>query len=139
MSQLSIGAWIPAQLIWTGNMSIVRPLSLVKNLFRKSMTLPFPYKALPHVEGYRGRQILDLEKCTGCPVCSTVCPNQAIELVEFHGKKYPQIHLGKCCFCALCVEYCPRGAIQMTREAMISVMDAGEAVYNPDKLSQPAK
>lgn len=120
-------------------MSIFRPLSLVKNLFKKPMTLQFPYESLPPVEGYRGRQILNLEKCTGCPVCSVVCPNQAIELVEFNGKKYPQIHLGKCCFCGLCAEYCPRDAIDMTHEAMISVMATQEAIYDPNKLSQPAK
>jgi len=103
------------------------------------MTLRFPFESLPPVEGYRGRQVLDLEKCSGCPVCSMVCPNLAIELVEFQGKKYPQIHLGKCCFCGLCVEFCPRGALQMTHEAMITIMDTREAVYNPAKLSQPAK
>ncbi len=125
---------------------IFKPLSIVKNLFKKPMTLQFPYQALPPVEGYRGRHLLDLEKCTGCPVCSLACPNKAIELVkvgeeEKEGKKvekkYPQIHLGKCCFCGLCEEYCPRDAIHMTHEAMISVMDKSQAIYTPDKLSQP--
>lgn len=120
-------------------MSIIRPFSLLKNMILRPMTLRFPHESLPHVEGYRGRQWLDLEKCTGCPVCSTVCPNLAIELVEYAGKKYPQIHLGKCCFCALCVEYCPRGALQMTHEAMISIMAKDEAVYTPEKLSQAPK
>ncbi|MBN2198340.1 MAG: 4Fe-4S binding protein [Candidatus Aminicenantes bacterium] len=119
-------------------MSIIRPLSLVKNLFAKPMTLRFPQESLPHVPRYRGRQLLNLEKCTGCPVCSLVCPNQAIELVELDGKKYPQIHLGKCCFCALCVEYCPRGALQMTHEAMITIMSTADAIYDPRKLSRPA-
>ena len=97
-------------------MSIIRPFALLKHMVRKPMTLRFPQEALPNVAGYRGRQWLDLEKCTGCPVCSTVCPNQAIELVEYQGKKYPQIHLGKCCFCALCVEYCPRGVLQIAEK-----------------------
>lgn len=119
-------------------MSLIRPFSLFKNLFKKPMTLDFPFESLPAVEGYRGRQILDLEKCTGCPVCSMVCPNLAIELVEYNGKKYPQIHLGKCCFCGLCAEYCPRDALHMTQEAMITIMDTKEAVYTPAKLSQTA-
>ena len=118
-------------------MSIFRPAVITRNLFKKPMTLQFPYKTLPPVEGYRGRHLLDMEKCTGCPVCSLACPNMAIELVEVNGKKYPQIHLGKCCFCGLCEEYCPRDAIHMTSEAMISVMDKSQAIYTPDKLSQP--
>jgi len=119
-------------------MSIFRPAAIMRNLFKGPMTLQFPYEALPPVEGYRGRHLLDLEKCTGCPVCSLACPNKAIELIELsEGKKYPQIHLGKCCFCGLCEEYCPRDALHMTAEAMISVMDKSQAIYGPDKLSQP--
>ena len=117
-------------------MSIFRPAAITRNLFKKPMTLQFPYETLPPVEGYRGRHLLDMEKCTGCPVCSLACPNMAIELVEVNGKKYPQIHLGKCCFCGLCEEYCPRDAIHMTSEAMISVMDKSQAIYTPEKLSQ---
>lgn len=120
-------------------MRIFRPISLFKNMFRKPVTLPFPMKSLAPVEGYRGRQSLDLEKCTGCGVCVLVCPNQAIELVLAGEKKFPQIHLGKCCFCALCVEYCPKGALKMTQEAMISIMAKQDAVYGPDKLCQPQK
>lgn len=120
-------------------MGIFSPFTIIKNLFRKPMTLKFPYESLEPVEGYRGRQFLDLEKCIGCGICSRVCPNNAIEMVEFKGKKYPQIHLGKCCYCALCAEYCPKGALEMTSEAMISTMDKSDAIYGPDKLSQPIK
>lgn len=120
-------------------MSIFSPFTLIKNLFTKPMTLQFPYESLEPVEGYRGRQLLDLEKCIGCGTCKRVCPNNAIDIVEFKGKKYPQIHLGKCCYCGLCAEYCPKGALKMTSAAMISVMDKSSVVYNPEKLSKPEK
>lgn len=118
-------------------LGVFRPLVIVKHLVTKPMTLKFPHESLKPVQDYRGRHILELEKCVGCGICASVCPNQAIELVESDGKKYPQIHLGKCCFCALCAEYCPRNAIKMTPQAMISLFDKSAAVYSPEKLSQP--
>jgi formate hydrogenlyase subunit 6/NADH:ubiquinone oxidoreductase subunit I len=103
------------------------------------MTLKFPRESLEPVKGYRGRQFLDLKRCIGCGLCSMVCPNNAIDMVELDGKKYPQIHLGKCCFCGLCAEKCPTKALTMTTEAMISLHDKSFAVYGPNKLNQPAE
>ena len=134
--------------------SLTQAKAVLKNLFKKPMTLQFPYEKLDPVEGYRGRQLLDLEKCIGCGNCARACPNIAIEMVELseefrkenpdvettkkdRPKKYPQIHLGKCCFCELCVENCPTDALTMTAAAMISVMDKSEACYSPEKLSKP--
>ena len=119
---------------------LAKPVKVIlRTLVRKPMTLKFPYESLEPVEGYRGRHSLNLEMCLGCGVCSMVCPNDAIEMVEFNGGKYPQVHLGKCCFCGLCTEKCPRKALTMTSEAMISLGDKSAAVYGPDKLSQPEK
>jgi formate hydrogenlyase subunit 6/NADH:ubiquinone oxidoreductase subunit I len=118
-------------------MKLFRPFSLIKNVFRKPITLPFPMESLSPVEGYRGRQSLNSEKCTGCGVCVLACPNQAIVLVQEGDKKLPQIHLGKCCFCALCAEYCPTHALTMTQEAMISIMTKDDAVFDPEKLCRP--
>jgi formate hydrogenlyase subunit 6/NADH:ubiquinone oxidoreductase subunit I len=131
-------------------MSVWRPLKATfKNLFQKPMTLEFPYEKLEPVKGYRGRHLLDLEKCIGCGSCARACPNDAIDMVELSGdflqkkpnvdasKKYPRLHLGKCCYCELCVENCPKDAITMTAAAMISVMDKSKAIYEPEELSLP--
>jgi len=104
------------------------PFGILKNLFRKPMTLQFPYETLPPVEGYRGRHTIDLEKCDGCFVCSMICPNKAIWPVEFKGRKYPQVNLGKCCWCQLCEEYCPNEAIKLTPHAMMVTMDKESAI-----------
>jgi formate hydrogenlyase subunit 6/NADH:ubiquinone oxidoreductase subunit I len=116
--------------------SLLQPFKLLKNLYRKPMTLVFPKEALPPIENYRGRQLLDVEKCVGCGMCSRVCPNDAIVMVDFKGKKCPQIHLGKCCFCALCAENCPTNALQMTGYVFIAGYDRSFAVYNPEKLAK---
>ena len=105
-----------------------RPFGILRNLFRKPMTLKFPYESLPQVEGYRGRHSLDLATCRGCFICSMLCPNKAIWPVEFKGRTYPQVHLGKCCFCQLCEEYCPTGAMKLTIHSMIVTMDRESAL-----------
>ena len=117
-------------------LGIFRPFLIVKNLFRKPMTLQFPYDSLPPVEGYRGQHILDLDKCTGCFICSMICPNKAIWLVEFRGRMYPQVDLGKCCFCQLCEEYCSQKAIKLTQQAMMVTMDRKSAILGPEALSE---
>jgi formate hydrogenlyase subunit 6/NADH:ubiquinone oxidoreductase subunit I len=131
-------------------MSIWKPFKVVmKNLFQKPMTLQFPYEKLEPVEGYRGRLLLDLEKCIGCGSCVRACPNRALELVELSEefkeknphinpkKKYPKYYQSRCGYCALCVESCPVDALQTTPAAMISVMDKSAVIYSPEKLSQP--
>ncbi len=116
---------------------MLEPFKLLRNLGRKPMTLVFPIESLPPVENYRGRQLLDIDKCIGCGLCSRVCPNDAIKMVEYGDKKCPQIHLGKCCFCALCAENCPTKALQMTGEIFIAGYDKSFSVYSPEKLSKP--
>lgn len=115
---------------------IFSPFVVLKNLVKKPMTLQFPYESLPDVKDYRGRHFLDKEKCTGCGVCETICPNVAIEIKEFNGNKYPQVHLGKCCFCGLCAEYCPKDALKLTPQAMMVTLDKESAILGPEELSK---
>jgi len=105
------------------------------------------------VEGYRGRLLLDLEKCIGCGSCTKACPNRALEMVELSDEfrkdnpdfkinkknRYPKFYQGRCGYCALCVDSCPVDALHTTAAAMISVMDKTEVIYSPEKLSQPEK
>jgi uncharacterized protein (DUF362 family)/Pyruvate/2-oxoacid:ferredoxin oxidoreductase delta subunit len=49
----------------------------------------------------------DYDKCTGCAVCATGCPVQAIQMVD--GKPVMDYHL--CINCLCCNESCPENAI----------------------------
>jgi 4Fe-4S ferredoxin len=64
--------------------------------------------------------VLDLEKCTGCNLCYTICPRYAIERGPIGASirkktKAPAIRINyyKCIFCGLCAYICPFGALEL--------------------------
>ncbi len=113
---------------------------LLRNLFKKPMTVRFPLESIPIPEGYRGEHSFEIDKCMSCGLCSRVCPNRAIELVEVqkkdkekYPKTYPRIDLGKCCFCGLCEDICPTGALKLTKNFFLSTFDSKSVIKEPIK------
>lgn|SRR5574344_159249 len=98
-------------------------LTIMKNAFRKRVTLEYPEKKLEH-KNLRGKIAFNYEtNCTGCGICQKVCPSkntiQIITSQNNEGKKVVddfQIDISKCIFCGNCVENCPQKAIYMTNE-----------------------
>jgi pyruvate ferredoxin oxidoreductase delta subunit len=58
------------------------------------------------------RPAYDHEKCTGCSMCQTVCPEGC---VHAHDKKYDPDY-DFCKGCGLCATECPASAITMIKE-----------------------
>lgn len=65
--------------------------------------------------------ILDIDKCTGCNLCWTVCPRYAIErgpigASKRHRTTAPPIRVNyhKCVYCGLCAYICPFDALKLT-------------------------
>ena len=116
---------------------------LVKNLFKKPMTIRFPAQSKPISKNYRGEHSFDKVKCKSCGLCAKICPNKAIEMVEVKQeneiKKYPKIDMGKCCFCGLCQDICPTGAIKLTKSIPKAITDLGLLVKNQEKETSSKK
>lgn len=54
------------------------------------------------------KEVLKKELCTGCSACESICPKNAITLIEKEdGFKYPVIDQNKCINCGLCKRVCP--------------------------------
>ncbi|MEW6526853.1 MAG: 4Fe-4S binding protein [Spirochaetota bacterium] len=108
---------------------------VVEQLFAKKSTNYFPSKYIledtattlnkgaihPPIavkEGFRGRLEYNVETCTGCGLCSKVCPANAIELYPalINDKKTKRIviYLSRCTYCQECVTICPKNSIQIT-------------------------
>ena len=98
----------------------------VLHMFKKPVTVNYPYQKVPVFPKYRGKQVLmrdenGLEKCVACGLCSVACPADAIYLeaaendgTVMAGPRYAsvyQIHKTRCIFCGMCEEACPVPAI----------------------------
>jgi len=72
----------------------------------------------------RGRIIIDRERCKGCYLCISVCPNEVIVISQGLNQQgyYPaepkeKVNDGKGCIgCAMCATICPDIAIEVYRE-----------------------
>lgn len=51
---------------------------------------------------------MKIKKCCGCTACYSVCPVDAIDMVEDNeGFLYPKVNSTKCIKCGLCEKICP--------------------------------
>jgi 2-oxoglutarate ferredoxin oxidoreductase subunit delta len=69
----------------------------------------------------QGRITIDSERCKGCELCTTVCPQRVIRMsVSFNAKGYHPAQLvdpgGACTGCAVCAIICPDTAITVYRQ-----------------------
>jgi NADH-quinone oxidoreductase subunit I len=125
----------------------------MKHLLRRRMTLRYPESKMELPPGYRypqagykGRHILEMEKCTGCSICEYMCRNitGAIGMVPVEGtfprnRKaiFPQIDYGMCVFCGFCVDVCVFSALNMTQDYELSSYDKQQLIYTPQQLATP--
>jgi len=112
--------------------------TLFKNFFSKPMTVSFPDESIPIPNEYRGEHQYDIDKCISCGLCSKICPNRAIEMVEApealkddYPKRYPKIDIGKCCFCGLCQDICPTNALTLGKNVFLSTFDSSTVIKYP--------
>lgn len=108
-------------------------------LFKKPFTREYPAVKVEVPEGYRGRHILNPEKCISCGLCERDCPAQAIELVEVSGKRMPKFYLDRCVFCYLCSEGCPREAITLSPNYEMSTTETEELLVLPKEFISKQK
>jgi formate hydrogenlyase subunit 6/NADH:ubiquinone oxidoreductase subunit I len=84
----------------------------VKHIFKRTFTLKHPYQRHELPDGYRGRHLLYMDRCTGCGICAWICPEKCITMVNVTDasaypqnpdKRFPQYWYIRCCFCHFCV------------------------------------
>jgi len=86
-------------------------------LRRKTATIRYPFQEAVRPERLRGKIEHDIEKCTGCGLCSRDCPATAIEMVpstKTKTQKKPEFRFDRCIFCGTCEAVCPKKAITMS-------------------------
>lgn len=83
--------------------------TIIKNLFSKPATRPYPYTKREAFDGARGQIFWDVSRCDLCGDCARVCPGNAI-VVDVENSQITY-ELTKCIYCGTCVETCLQHAI----------------------------
>jgi ech hydrogenase subunit F len=87
-------------------MSVFGMVSIVlKHLFSRPATRPYPAVKRAPFELDRGEIAIDIGTCILCGLCARVCPDQALA-VGRPERSWEIDHL-RCILCGLCVQVCP--------------------------------
>lgn len=121
----------------------------IRHFFGRKVTLEYPERRLPEVQGYRGQHHLKKDargrvKCVACFLCATNCPSRCITIVarpapaEWTDRdKMPAVFdldMLRCIFCGYCEEACPCDAIELTRKFYPVGTQREEFIFTRDKL-----
>ena len=123
------------------------PFSALKYLGKKPHTVRYPFETKKIADRYRGLHYNDIEECIGCGTCSTICQNDAIDMIKVDGvepKKgdsglRPRVDNGRCCWCALCIEMCPTGSLSLTDKFLLTSANPNDYLLVPGVDNPEAK
>ena len=99
-------------------------LQALGNLFRKPVTVQYPFEPTYIPDDYRGLIVHNPDLCIWCRKCEIVCPPKAIVFSQdMEGKQTYHYNRAVCIYCGECVRGCPKdGAL------LQSAIPAGPAV-----------
>ncbi len=116
---------------------------VIPQMFRTMLETPntrtYPYQKVDLPLRFRGKLDIDPEKCTGCQVCSLVCPASVITMVDLGTRKVgdrelpvkrPLFDLASCIFCGECVDNCAFKALEMTKQFELATPDKKSLIMN---------
>ena len=83
-----------------------------------------PEPSTPSLPSPQHKMVIYDKKCIGCGACATVCPADAISVVENRKYRVITITLAQCIYCGMCVNNCPENALSL---------------HPGDELSSPTK
>lgn len=90
---------------------------VLHSLFGEPVTEKYPFERREAPERLRSSLHWDSEKCTGCGLCATDCPANAIEMIvlDKKAKRFVLVyHADRCTFCAQCEYSCRQGCLQLS-------------------------
>lgn len=92
---------------------------VLRGLFAKPATRLYPTQKRETPALGRGRLMWNPAGCTGCALCVTDCPANAIELIviDKQAKQFAlRYHADRCVFCRQCVQNCRFNCLEMAAD-----------------------
>jgi len=80
--------------------------------------------------GFRGKPVIDFQRCTACDKCARACPTTALAVQaneENRDQRVVSINYGDCIFCGECEAACPE-AISLSKEFQLAVHDKAQLI-----------
>lgn len=107
---------------------------VLPHLFKRPNTILYPFQKTPPPEGFRGKPVLDTEKCRGCPkcACELICPAEACKKISI-GDEIDRLAFwyDRCIYCGECEERCPFDAVKMTDDYELAAYDIPSLYEHP--------
>ena len=122
----------PGKMIW----EVLRSLGL------RPATVLYPSVKVTMPGKFRGRVVVDSDKCIGCKMCVRDCPSDAIVITKVGDKQFEAvIDMSKCIACAQCVDSCPKKALEPTKEVELAQLDKNKlrVVYSYQDVQDKPK
>ncbi|MGI5824113.1 MAG: NADH-quinone oxidoreductase subunit NuoB [Bacillota bacterium] len=107
--------------------------TLKKVIQNPRITNEYPKKPLVK-DNFRGKTVIDAEKCTFCGECAERCPSGAVVMDK--AAKTIGIDMDQCLFCCLCEDICPVGACTNSHEIELAVKSREELRVSPIILEE---
>ena len=124
----------------------LKPLSAIRFLVKKPLTIKVPFEPKAPSDNYRGIHSNDKDCCVGCGNCAKICPTEAIKMVKQDIKPKPgstdlrpQVDYGRCCSCGLCVDVCPTGSLKLSASYLKISPKREDFVFVPDESNYEGK
>ena len=122
------------------------------NLFKKNVTVNYPFEKEKLTPRARGVIALDEEACTSCMLCARQCPDWCI-YIEGHKELHPpskpggrqrsravldrfDIDYALCMYCGICVEVCPFDALFWSPDYEYSEYKMTSLLHDKEKLNE---
>lgn len=117
----------------------------LKYMFKKKVTINYPYEKGPLSPRFRGQHALRRyangeERCIACKLCEAICPAQAITIEaeerEDGSRRTTRydIDMIKCIYCGMCQEACPVDAIVEGPNYEYATETREELLYTKERL-----
>ncbi|MCL2469076.1 MAG: NADH-quinone oxidoreductase subunit NuoI [Alphaproteobacteria bacterium] len=117
----------------------------LRYVFKKPVTLNYPYEKGPLSPRFRGEHALrrypdGTERCIACKLCEAVCPALAITIAAGQADNGARVALRydidmtKCINCGLCQEVCPVEAIVEGPNFEYATWSHEELIYDKARL-----